>query len=451
MEKPVFHIPQCDDALLLVNPRALFLLQQGGVVHCSFPFVTAGVNINAPRFKSRIVAAGWQLLKNSHHGAVVDYTPLESQFVCRGVEFEYLFNVVGCGKCELCLHSKRLDFVNRCKLESECYSTPPFFFTLTYNSRHVPANGQLRYYDVQCFFKRFRKLLTSLNLPTDFRYVVAGEYGSMRGRPHYHVIMWNNPLGATAFTPHLSERLCRLLWQCWRMDDWNVFSDARNFNVCGDGAAGYCAKYIGKSVPARWRGCKWIRPFIHMSVGDGGIGQPFLRQFKDYYYSSVSNVFRYLSRLDGQLHEITFGSYLKNYFHPSPSRLVPARAKFLYKDFSERVQRWLSYGVINYHDAFDMLESLRPFKSVVAHRLQPVANNSINNNLTFGKWLMDKELDFHCELVPYVGCDLQPSVISRYYDYIRKQLPVEDTRGNLAGKKAHIRQLAAIQLHKEVF
>lgn len=87
-----------------------------------------------------------------------------------------------------------------------------------YDELSIPI---LNYYDVKCFFKRFRKLLDTLYKPTKsdkkenpegaqrlqeirdackFSYFVCSEYGGRYKRPHYHVLLFaNTPLVMQAF------------------------------------------------------------------------------------------------------------------------------------------------------------------------------------------------------------------------------------------------------------
>jgi len=53
------------------------------------------------------------------------------------------------------------------------------FITLTYDEEHLPHRGQLQHKDFQDFIKRVRKKY-------DVRYYMAGEYGTLNGRPHFH-------------------------------------------------------------------------------------------------------------------------------------------------------------------------------------------------------------------------------------------------------------------------
>lgn len=62
-----------------------------------------------------------------------------------------------------------------------------YFITLTYSEKNIPENMSLEKSHLQKFFKRLRKQLTS-----KVRYFAVGEYGTKKGRPHYHVILFTN-------------------------------------------------------------------------------------------------------------------------------------------------------------------------------------------------------------------------------------------------------------------
>lgn len=53
------------------------------------------------------------------------------------------------------------------------------FITLTYDEEHLPHRGQLQHKDFADFVKRARKKYK-------FIYYMAGEYGTLNGRPHFH-------------------------------------------------------------------------------------------------------------------------------------------------------------------------------------------------------------------------------------------------------------------------
>lgn len=107
-------------------------------------------------------------------------------FVSVGGQFrEY---VVACRKCWQCKADRVWDWVGRAIAENES-ATKSFFVTLTYGQtdRYGEALDDraraLHYPDVQKWLKRIR-------WSHDVRYVVTGEYGSFKGRAHWHALLF---------------------------------------------------------------------------------------------------------------------------------------------------------------------------------------------------------------------------------------------------------------------
>lgn len=91
---------------------------------------------------------------------------------------------VPCGKCLPCLSNKRADWSFRLGIEHR-YSKSSYFVTLTYSPKFLPEHGVSKRH-VQLFMKRLRK-----KSQAKIRYYLVGEYGSLTGRPHYHIILFN--------------------------------------------------------------------------------------------------------------------------------------------------------------------------------------------------------------------------------------------------------------------
>lgn len=88
--------------------------------------------------------------------------------------------IVPCGKCINCLKSRRAEWAFRLRSEfinSEC----AFFVTLSEDDKHLHA---LNKSDLQKLFKCMRKA------GYKFTYYAIGEYGSKKGRPHYHIMFF---------------------------------------------------------------------------------------------------------------------------------------------------------------------------------------------------------------------------------------------------------------------
>lgn len=92
-------------------------------------------------------------------------------------------NWVRCRKCSLCLNIRHTDIAGRAMAES-LVSDHTVALTLTYADWTGARAQHLAYRDVQLMLKRLRK--AGYNV----RFLVAGEYGSKRGRAHWHCCLF---------------------------------------------------------------------------------------------------------------------------------------------------------------------------------------------------------------------------------------------------------------------
>lgn len=109
--------------------------------------------------------------------------------------------LVGCRHCWQCERDRVDDWVGRCIAESRT-SSQTLAVTLTYGEDQPNAHV-LVYSDFQKFMKRLR------NAGHNVRYIVAGEYGSKRGRAHWHAILFFSDAGPQHVThrPKLGEKV----------------------------------------------------------------------------------------------------------------------------------------------------------------------------------------------------------------------------------------------------
>lgn len=94
-----------------------------------------------------------------------------------------------CGKCPICEKRRHAQWIGRLLLEhawqTHLYgSASAIFLTLTYNEENLGPT-KLEKSDLQKFLKRFR-----MNTQKNVRYFAAGEYGTQKGRKHWHLILW---------------------------------------------------------------------------------------------------------------------------------------------------------------------------------------------------------------------------------------------------------------------
>lgn len=122
-----------------------------------------------------------------------------------------------CGGCLTCRINRRRVWAHRILLESFKHGDS-CFATLTYDNEHCPE--LLVKSDYQLFVKRLRKSV----FPRPVRYFLAGEYGELSGRPHFHLAIF----GLDSFTaggvdgqagfvkaswPHGFTRVGELTWE----------------------------------------------------------------------------------------------------------------------------------------------------------------------------------------------------------------------------------------------
>lgn len=102
-------------------------------------------------------------------------------------KFHYI--PVPCGKCIACRVNRSEVLAGEIQREYELSVKSGlncFFVTLTYSDDYLPEGGSLVVKDVQNFNKRIRKYVSQ------YRFFACGEYGSKRGRPHYHLCCFVN-------------------------------------------------------------------------------------------------------------------------------------------------------------------------------------------------------------------------------------------------------------------
>lgn len=138
-----------------------------------------------------------------------------------------------CRKCWQCRQTYVDDWAGRCIAESKvnaaCHAiTLTYGHDLHYGSEDHARAAMLTYSDVQKFIRSLR----DGGYPV--RYLVAGEYGPLKGRSHWHIlIFWEDKI------PPLPEMERRVKWEWWE-HGWSYF-DYVNYR-----SASYICKYIQK-------------------------------------------------------------------------------------------------------------------------------------------------------------------------------------------------------------
>ena len=195
--------------------------------------------------------------------------------------------VVACGRCTWCCLERARHWALRCIHEASLFKFN-VFVTLTYDSVQLPEDGSLRYRDFQLFMKKLRK---TGRKP---RFYMCGEYGEIKGRPHYHAILFN-----CWFSDMRAWRKSSAGFQLYRSDElerlWS-FGHAE-IGMVSFQSAGYCARYVMKkrlTCAADEKRLEIVNPdtgeiyervaeFNRMSLKPG-IGRGWYDRFKDDVY-----------------------------------------------------------------------------------------------------------------------------------------------------------------------
>lgn len=163
---------------------------------------------------------------------------------------------VPCGKCIECAKQISNEWAFRICDEARMYEQN-CCLTLTYDNEHLPTGGLLSKRDHQLFLKRFRKAIA----PRRIRYFLSGEYGSLRGRPHYHVIVFGYypPDCVYKFTRNgrdfYTSEFISSVWQ-----NGQILVGELDMHT-----AFYTAKYLQKAIDFG----KEVKPYVCMSRRPG--------------------------------------------------------------------------------------------------------------------------------------------------------------------------------------
>lgn len=153
--------------------------------------------------------------------------------------------VIGaCGSCSKCRAVRRRDVIGRAVAEGRdpaCQGGTFMTLTYGYDRRYAaklthPHAYKLHYEDVQKYLKRIRRRLIPPSNTQRYRlrYLVAGEYGTLGGRAHWHVLAWWH-----SEVPKYSTE------KCWKDDPF--WSEGHtNWRKAGALDVAYLAKYATK-------------------------------------------------------------------------------------------------------------------------------------------------------------------------------------------------------------
>lgn len=158
-----------------------------------------------------------------------------------------LYIEVGCGLCQGCEKRRMRDY--RFRLLWELYKYPnSYFITLTFDDKNLRRFEDNPNESLKLFLDRLRKECFNKQI----RHWFVAEYGTLRGRLHYHGLLFDLPYK----NPSDVANLILSKWQYG-------FTDAQ---PCDENAPNYLTKYVTKSCN---NGKKPPRIFSSKGIGEG--------------------------------------------------------------------------------------------------------------------------------------------------------------------------------------
>lgn len=152
---------------------------------------------NALRLKHRFDEIGWKT-NIEHHRAFRYLGSSKDVKVSEAIKnCGYTILEVPCGNCLGCRLDYSKDWATRADLEAKRWKFN-WFITLTYDEENLPKgtkdNPSLNTDHIDDFIQSIRNYFRKHYKHDGIRYLLAGEYGDLGGRPHYHLILFNCPL-----------------------------------------------------------------------------------------------------------------------------------------------------------------------------------------------------------------------------------------------------------------
>lgn len=239
-----------------------------------------------------------------------------------------MYMIVPCGKCIECAATRQNEWKNRMILEAASHPTcPSFFLTLTYDDEHLPSNGVSRKH-VSVFIKRLHDFFRHHGLPS-FRSVVFSEYGSLRGRPHYHAVIFgfhtDKKLSVYKRIPNSTDFIVRHYYKdffimkyavnhCWKMG-FTYTVQIRDYK-----AFGYISKYVAKNLVCPLPSDSHLNKNFCIGSRRPGIGNLYINE------SNIQDVLfiypRITVSLYGQVLEFTIPSFVRKSLNIPYHRVV---------------------------------------------------------------------------------------------------------------------------------
>lgn len=303
----------------------------------------------------------------------------------RGVRLP-VFLETSCGHCEDCRILRSSKLANRFVLEQLSCQDVPLFVTLTYAPEYLPVNG-VEKKAIQTFNRRLRNFYK-------YRYYAVSEYGSMYGRPHYHLLLFGLDTSTPAKLDDVFKQICR----CWSVDGRcsHYDMDKRYKNKDGslsgrvvvsnqlgmvdvrrtDGRKAlfrYVSKYIHKQSNVK-EGCN-----VNFQLSSLGLGRDFVLAHREDLLHQLNNGAVSFAEAGTNYY---LDSYLLRLVVPTVSEMLPVCVRRAVDSLQYFVPKLQLYGSIMAYNMADkvniLIDKLNSFKAVLFEKI-PLLNLDVDS------------------------------------------------------------------------
>lgn len=269
-------------------------------------------------------------------------------------EIKKVYQLSECCKCNICQEKRKNILLSRLTLHSAIEQTPPILLTLTYNQENYDLEKEYKTEkqtkDIQDFLKLLRYYISYYDQNIKIKYVCCSEFGSQRGRLHYHLIIYGIPqnsffrdnyipknaherfIYSLKHNESLTINIAQYVYKAWKG------KGKIRAEIARDMIGAYSAKYIGKTVKEVGKktislksirlGLEYLQKNINPSK------DVYIEKIKVPYdkYDFKNNTYK------KQVKEIPLYRYIGTYLFPNINQLIPKRLRdYLHyiKDYSK--------------------------------------------------------------------------------------------------------------------
>lgn len=299
-----------------------------------------------------------------------------------------------CGKCPSCKRQKIITMGNRINHELRTCNYTGSFITLTYNNKNIKKGGKkihqndlggtLKKEEAITFIKNIRNAIYRFDKNIKIKYVLAGEYGTINYRPHYHLLIIG--MNSKKWTELGLKKYYGCNWTYFITNTWKK-GNIDNKETITDGAGFYILGYVSKKSLHTFGGIKFENREQEFVTYSKGIG-------KDWIYKNEDNVLRDKGIAErGKI--LPINRYYFEQLVKKNSKKILRYKTLSYKYENNKLSHQIRYNyiVVPNFDNAKTRELFRIKNSSIIKSLNETIKKETKNNPSIVDWLIKNKKD----------------------------------------------------------